>query len=208
MGKSAQDNGIGTTSVAVKMGLVIPVVAAIIIYQEAVGILRVVGVLAALAGVVLITYQPQSKRMGKKGNAWMLVILFVGSGLLDTLLNYVEKRALGELSPALFSAIGFGIAAVIGSVVLISKVLRKKTRLELRNVLGGIALGVPNYFSIYFLIMAIRDEMDDSVTYAVNNVGIVLLAFLLGILLFSEAVTKTKVAGVALAVLAILMLMF
>jgi drug/metabolite transporter (DMT)-like permease len=208
MGRSAQDNGIGTTSVAVKMGLVIPVIAAILLYNEALGWMKVLGVIAALSGVVLITYQPQSNRISKKGNAWMLIILFVGSGLLDTLLNYVEKKALGDLSPALFSAIGFGIAAVIGSAVLIVKLIRKQTTLAFRNIIGGVVLGVPNYFSIYFLIMAIRDEMDDSVTYAVNNVGIVLLSFLLGIFLFRESLTWLKGIGVALAVLAIVMLMF
>lgn len=208
MGRSAQDNGIGTTSVAVKMGLVIPVVAAILLYQESVYLLKIVGVIAALIGVVLITFQAKGGAKKVSGNSWALVILFLGSGLLDTLLNYVEKRSLGDLSPAIFSAIGFGVAAVIGCGILFLRMFQGRIQLRWRNVFGGIILGVPNYFSIYFLIMAIRADMDDSITYAINNVGIVLLSFFLGILFFRESFTRLKIAGVSLAILAIILLVF
>ena len=150
MGKSAQENGIGITSVTVKMSLAIPVVLAIYLYAEAVYLAKVAGVIAALIGVFLITYQKKSEKKTKNGSYWFLIVLFLGSGALDTLLNYVEKMALGDLSPALFSAIGFGIAGTIGLVVLAVALVIGKQQLKLKNVLGGILLGVPNYFSIYF----------------------------------------------------------
>jgi drug/metabolite transporter (DMT)-like permease len=204
MGKSAQTNGIGTTSVTVKMSLVIPVIAAIYLYQEAVFVSKVLGVILALVGVFLITFK--KKDVDKKpSNFVYLIILFLGSGLLDATLNYAEKNVLMDLSPALFSAIGFGIAAVIGTVVAIILVLTNKIKLALRNILGGIVLGIPNFYSIYFLIMAVRAPQDDSITYALNNVGIVLASFVLGIFLFHEKMTLKKGIGLLIATTAIVL---
>lgn len=207
MGKSAQENGIGITSVTVKMSLAIPVALAIYIYSEAIYLAKIMGVLLALLGVFLITFQKKSDKTTRGGNYWFLIVLFLGSGALDTLLNYAEKKALGDLSPALFSAIGFGIAGSIGLIVLLVGLVVNKQQFHWKNILAGIVLGVPNYFSIYFLIMAIREPMDDSITYALNNVGIVMASFALGIVFFKESITTLKIVGGAVAISAILLLM-
>lgn len=207
MGKSAQENGIGITSVTVKMSLAIPVALAIYIYAESIYLAKIIGVILALVGVFLITYQKKTEQKAKSGNYWFLIILFLGSGALDTILNYVEKKALGDLSPALFSAIGFGVAGVIGILVLSGALILGKQKLKWKNVLAGICLGIPNYFSIYFLIMAIREPLDDSITYALNNVGVVMASFALGIMFFKESVTRIKIIGGIVAIAAILLLM-
>lgn len=208
MAKSSQENGIGITSVTVKMSLAIPVLMAIIIYSEAVYATKVIGIILALIGVFLITYQKKQAAGRDYRSIMFLIILFIGSGLLDTLLNYVEKRALGDLSPALFSAIGFGIAGAFGLIILLVALLLKKQQLRLKNMIAGIVLGIPNFFSIYFLIMAIRQPMDDSITYAMNNVGIVMASYIVGILFFKEATTKLKIIGGIISVGAIVLLAF
>lgn len=208
MGKSSQENGIGITSVTVKMSLAIPVLMAIIIYNEAVYASKVIGIVLALIGVFLITYQKKQTAGRDYRSILFLIILFLGSGLLDTLLNYVEKRALGDLSPALFSAIGFGIAGAFGLVILSVALVLKKQKLRWKNMIAGIVLGIPNFFSIYFLIMAIRQPMEDSITYAMNNVGIVMASYVVGILFFKEATTTLKIVGGIVSVTAILLLAF
>ena len=47
-------------------------------------------------------------------------------------------------------------------------------KFELKTVFGGIALGIPNYFSVYFLVRALRSDLwDSSGIFTVNNVGVV-----------------------------------
>jgi len=210
MGKSAQENGIGITSVAVKMSLLIPVTSAIFLYNESVYWSKIVGIVVGLIGVFLITYQKKtSQKKRSSGNVWFLVILFIGSGLLDTALNYVEKVAAGELSLALFSAIGFGVAAIIGLTILFIRVAHHKIQLQSKALIGGLLLGVPNYFSIYLLLMAIRSpHFSDSITYALNNTGIVVLAFIVGIIAFKEQITWLKMIGGTVSIVAILLLTF
>ncbi len=208
MGKSSQENGIGITSVTVKMSLAIPVTMAIFLYNEEVYLAKVAGIIGALIGVFLITFKKKTERNQKSaGNMIYLPILFIGSGLLDTLLNYVEKEASGDLSLALFSAIGFGIAGIIGFIVLMGALITKRQKFAWRNIIGGVVLGIPNFFSIYFLMMAVRyPHLDDSVTYALNNVGIVMASFLIGIIAFKESTTPLKIIGGAIAIIAIVLL--
>lgn len=210
MGKSAQINGIGTTSVAVKMSLAIPVVAAIFLYNESVYLFKVMGIVGALISVYLITKDKEKSKNSsidtKKATPILLIILFLGSGILDTLLNYAEKNVMTLITPALFSAVGFGIAAIFGSLFLVYKLISGKEKLSLKSLFAGIVLGIPNYFSIFFLIMAIRQPMEDSITYAINNVGIVVCSFLVGVLFFKEKVTPLKLFGGILALVAILLL--
>jgi uncharacterized membrane protein len=75
-----------------------------------------------------------------------------------------------------------------------------------RSILGGIALGVPNFFSIYFLLRALQNEVLNSASvFTINNVAIVMFSTLLGILLFKEVLSTKNWVGITMAVLSILL---
>ena len=122
-------------------------------------------------------------------------------------MNFVQNHLLSQLSAALFSAIGFGIAGVIGLIWMTIAISKKKTTLSLKNVLAGICLGIPNFFSIYFLILAYSTTgWSDSTVLAIVNVSIVVIAAILGFLVFKESVTKQKILGLISALSAIALL--
>ena len=79
-------------------------------------------------------------------------------------------------------------------------------RITGKNILGGIALGIPNFFSIYFLVMALRSEgFESSSIFTINNVAIVLVSTVLGIALFREKLILKNWIGIALAIISILL---
>jgi drug/metabolite transporter (DMT)-like permease len=134
----------------------------------------------------------------------MLLVLFFGSGLLDFVLNFVQKSLLTNLNAALFSAIGFGLAGVLGILMLTEKIIRNKTQLSGKSILAGICLGIPNFFSIYLLITAYSSTgWSDSTVLAVVNVSIVITSAILGFLAFKEALSRQKLIGLVCSVLAI-----
>ncbi|MDG1657409.1 MAG: EamA/RhaT family transporter, partial [Crocinitomicaceae bacterium] len=151
MGQSSQKNGVAITSVAVKMSLAVSMVGMILMYNEALTLLKITGILLALAGVLLVSI---SKNTSSNSNSsWkMLLVLFIGSGILDLTLNYTQQNVLNELTPALFSSFGFGIAGIIGSFVIIYQMVFKSVQIKLKNIIAGIILGIPNYFSIFLLL--------------------------------------------------------
>jgi drug/metabolite transporter (DMT)-like permease len=203
MGKSAQKNGMAITSVAVKMSMAVSVLGMVFIYNEQLPFLKILAILLAFSGVILVSFSKKSSD-SKQQTWWMLLILFFGSGILDLLLNYVQKTHVDVISTALFSAFGFGLAGLIGLGILIAQIIRRRTRIEFRNVIGGVILGVPNFFSIFLLMRAYNSvTWSDSSVLAVINVAIVCISTLLGTLIFSEKISWAKGLGLCCSLLAI-----
>lgn len=203
MGKSAQINGVAATSVAVKMSMAIAVFGMVFLYKEQLGFQKISALFFAFSGVLLVSWTKKTDE-AKNQKWWMLFVLFIGSGILDLLLNYVQKTQLQNISSAIFSATGFGLAGIIGLMILIIQVIRKKIQIELKNVIGGIILGVPNFFSIYLLMRAYESvSWEDSSVLAVINVSIVCISTLCGLFIFSEKFSFLKSIGLLSSILAI-----
>jgi drug/metabolite transporter (DMT)-like permease len=208
MGISSQKNGVALTSIAVKMSMAISMLFMIMLYRETLSPLKISGIFLAFLGVFLVSF---SKSEGKKANSslWMLLILFIGSGFLDFILNYVQKFEMQHLTPSLFSAFGFGLAGIIGLLILIYLIQTKKTVFSPRSIVAGIILGIPNYFSIYLLIVSYKSTgWNDSTVLAIINVSVVMITSIIGFIAFKENITLRKIIGLLAAVSAIVLLYF
>jgi drug/metabolite transporter (DMT)-like permease len=198
--------GITTTTIANKLSLVIPVVFSVVLYHENAGIGKIAGIILAFPAVYLTTRQKKEGEV--KNNLFWPVLLFIGSGLLDTLLKYMQCTFLATAEvQAVFSIYTFATAAVTGIVVTIILVRLKKTKLQLKNIVAGICVGVPNYFSIYFLIRTLNSSMmQSSATIPVVNIGILVASSIVAILLFRERANTMRIIGLALSIIAILLI--
>ena len=205
MGKSSQLNGVASTSVAVKMSMAVSLLLMIISYGELINTLKITGIALAFIGVYLVSSTKGTKL--SSSHKWMLTVLFIASGGFDFLLNYIQNNHLTDLSPALFSAIGLGLAGAIGLALLLVQALRGKVEFELKNIAGGIVLGIPNFFSIYLLLLSYKTTgWTDSTVLAITNVSVVLLSAMMGFVFFKEKATRMKLLGLLTAVLAIVAL--
>ena len=207
MGISSQKNGIAATSVAVKMSMALSVGAMLCLYKEPLSALKIAGIILAITGVILVSIEQQPKESTSKKYVWMLAVLFTGSALLDVALNYSQHFLLGALSPSLFSAFGFGLAGLFGSVILGVRFRNKTTIFSLRHVIAGIILGIPNFFSIYLLLLAYETApISDSSIVTIINISVVCLSTLFGYFLFKEKLSPQKWLGISAAILAIILI--
>ena len=202
----SQKFGVSAVSIAVKMSLVIPVLAAVIFYDEEMTWVKIIGILCALAAVYLATYKPE-KVKGKTAYIFLPIVLFIGSGFLDALINFIQAKSVLPNEHAHFASSTFLTAGGFGILFITYKALKGKVSFHWKNILGGIALGIPNYGSIYFLLKALEiDSLESSVIFPINNVGIVALSVIVGRLFFKEHLSKTNKAGITLALIAILLI--
>ena len=206
MGLSSQENGIASTSVAIKMSMAISIVLLILYYSETPSTIKVIGVILAFVSVILVSWSKQKNKSITK-HKWMLMVLFFGGGCLDFVLNYVQENQLDVLKPSLFSAICFGIAGCIGTIILVFKVIKGTSKLEWKNVIAGVILGIPNFFSIYFLLLSYTSTgWTDTTVLALMNVSVVLGSALIGLFIFKESTTPKKIIGLFIALVAIITL--
>jgi uncharacterized membrane protein len=111
-----------------------------------------------------------------------------------------------QIETPVFSASIFLFAAITGLFIFVFRYFKTKQWFNVKDVIGGVCLGIPNYFSIYFLIEALRNpDLDSSIVFVINNVSIVVLSTVVGILLFKEHLFKKNKVGIALAVFSIIL---
>jgi drug/metabolite transporter (DMT)-like permease len=205
MAATSQRLGVSAASVATKMSLVIPVLVGVFIYKEELGALKIVGIVLALAAVYFASVKEKSTAF-KTASLLLPFFTFMGSGAIDASLGYFQKEFIANSELPIFSATVFACAAIIGIVFIIFKSVKKPLKVNLKNVLGGICLGVPNYFSIYFLLRALQnDTLNSASIFTINNVAIVMFSTLLAIILFKEKISQKNWVGIALAVLSIIL---
>lgn len=205
MAITTQHNGLSVVSVATKMALVIPIAFGLWYYKEPLGPSKAAGIVLALIAVYLVAVKKDSSIILQKKNLVFPVLVFLGSGLIDTSLNFLQNDFITDKSLIpLFSSTIFLTAGVIGIMVLVAQKIKGVLVLEFKNIIAGIVLGIPNYFSIYFLVKALRSNLfDSSGIFTINNVGIVIISTLLGIVFFKEQLSVKNWIGITLAVISI-----
>lgn len=204
MGITTQKSGLSVVSVATKMSVIMPITFGIFYYQESAPFLKIIGILLALIAVYLASVKKETAIGGKSLLFPFLILL--GSGIIDISLKYIEELYVNKTDTGIFSATIFASAGILGVLIVGYQVFQGRITLKLKNVIAGIVLGIPNYFSIYFLVEALRTEgLDSSSIFTLNNVSIVLLSTLLGILLFKEKLYLKNWLGIILAIISIVL---
>jgi drug/metabolite transporter (DMT)-like permease len=206
IGISTQRIGVSVTTVANKMSLVIPVLYAILFLGETWGIFKIVGLIVALIAVLLSTRNNTKQQIDRRYVSFPFIV-FLGSGFIDAFFKYNQMHTLGKNGLEPFTGWIFLTAGAIGLTVWLFNFFVKKKTPATNAFAGGLMLGIPNYFSVYFLLKALSmDGFESSVIIPVNNMAIVALGAIAGVLMFREKLSRTNYIGVALCFIAILLI--
>lgn len=199
--------GITTATVANKLSLAVPVIFSVLLYHEPLSVWHIAGILLAFPAVYLAASGTPVKPAGHHHLFWS-ALLFAGSGLLDTGMQYVQHQFLAtDEAQAVFSVHLFAVAGCIGILVQGWRLFRGQSVWSWRSVCGGVLLGVPNFFSIYcFIRMLHSGFLQSTVAIPLNNICILLLSVLCAVVLFREPFPVRRIWGVLLSVLVILLL--
>lgn len=213
IGKTIAIFGVAVSAVTQRMSLVAPVIIAILYYNEPLSWTKGIGVILALLAVVLTNIKSKKKEIEiekKSKLLWLLpVVLFTASAIVEVVLQYVQRSYFdannGNQLP--FTIFLFGTAAVIGAVVYTVNSIRTKKTMTYQSILGGIALGIPNLGSIYFLLKVLG-EMQGSVVFPINNVAVLVLVGIIAYFAFKEKLTSINIVGILMAILSIALIGF
>lgn len=196
-----QQNGITVATVAAKTTLVLPVTAAFFLYGDTFTLYKLLGILLAVAAVLLTSVKQDKKAELLHHRELILPFgVFLLGGIGEILLNFAQARYLTDDLHHLFTTVTFGSAGLVGMLF----VLFKKQSFQRKNIWAGVLLGIPNYFSIYFLLRALSTSgWQSSVLFPVNNMAIVVLSGFVALLVFKERLSKLNTLGIGLALGAI-----
>ena len=199
-----QKVGIVVTTVANKMSLIIPVCAALILYPEenTFNTLKGIAFFLALAGIYLSSTKGGKLSFDKK-YLWLIILVFVGQGISDSIFNDFAQQFPNE-GGYLFFMVLFCIASISGILILSAKSVKNKNPLQIRSLFWGIIFGVPNFFCLVFFLKALGDpQLTSSIVFPLVSMGVVVSSSVIGLFLFKENLTRSNWIGIILSICAI-----
>lgn len=207
MAMTTEKYGVSVNAVSAKMSVIIPVLFAYVYNSERLTIQFAVGILLSLLSIYLITKKKQI--IIPKKYIYLPIIVFLGSGTIDTSLKLLELNYSNDISINTISYSIFLGAFLVGTTFYTIKNQFNFSNWSSRNIISGIILGIPNYFSIYFLLTAIKSfSLKSAFVFGINNIGIVLLSTLLSVIIFKEKLTLINKFGVLISVLSIILIAY
>ena len=210
MTASTQRSGVTVTSLSSKLSVVLPTLAGIFFFGEELNILsttgklKVLGIVLALVALVLVVVGKGQIDKNLKTNWLLPILIFFGTGTGDILMKLTEQRNTGDDMSFMIAFIYF-IALLFGIILVVYDLIRGKSKWQWKSALGGIGLGVINFFSTYSVYHAMRC-FDNVVLFPVYNIGVVSLTALTGWLLFKEKLTWKNYLGLAIAIIAVILI--
>ncbi len=202
IGNSSKKAGITVTSLANKLSLVFPVLFSLLYFNEKITILQTLGLIGAFVAVFLTAY----KKELKKTNFIFIVLpvaIFVGSGITDSLVKFVQVVKINSAEVSIFSSLVFLVSFVIGTIISLSQIKTIKFN-HFPTFILGILLGTSNFGSLYFIINALnKSELNSAMIFTVNNMSIVVLSAIFGTFVFHEKLNKINIVGILLAILSL-----
>lgn len=198
MQQNMQKNGIVLSSTFMKLGVLVPTLMAIFLFHEQPGLSQTLGLLLALVAIVMIHFEKESLQQGQQ-KLWLILLLLL-SGLSDAMTNIYDKTAVSPLGEHFLFYTFF--AALLTTLAWL---LCKRQKIYGKDLLFGLLIGVPNYFSSRFLLLAL-DSVPAVVAYPVYSAATLILISLSGLLLFKEQLSRRKAIALGIVIISLVLL--
>lgn len=195
-------NGVMLASVFMKLGVIIPLLIAIIFFKESPSALQLIGFIIAAAAIIIIYFEKDPEKKKRKGlsSAALLILLFIIGGLTNSLANIYEKLGYAQYKNH-YMLFTFLSAFLLSTAVTVYK----KHRVSKYDVIYGAAIGVPNYFATRLLILSLS-SVPAVIVYPVYNVGAIVLIGLAGMFIFRESVKGRRLIGYIMIIASLILL--
>lgn len=201
--------GMTFTTLMQKMSLVVTAIFGILFFNESSSWVKWLGIITALPSIYLLNQNPKKgtslpkiDKLPRYVLALPFLVLIINSVIDSTFLS-MEAQNLYSGSDLRLVTYIFFIAASVGTVVLIFRLIRSQAQLTTREVKAGLLLGFVNYGSIYFILLSLNAGWEGSAFYPIVNVGIIGCTAIFGKLFFNESLSPKKWAGFVLAIISI-----
>lgn len=196
--KSINENGVGISGTIAKLGILIPMIFSIVIWKEFPSIIQWVGILLSLVSIVIVNLSQKS--LEKFDVKPTLLFLFIFGGMAEFSSKIYQKYALNDYKDVFLFALFF-----MAFLVSMLYTFRKKGTIKKKDILTGFAVGIPNLFSSYFLILSLA-TLKTSVVFPIYSAGSIVLINIGGFLIFKEKITRKNQVAIILTVIALVLI--
>ena len=191
-------NGVILSSTFMKLGVIVSVLIAIVIFGEQPQLKQIIGIVLAVGAIVVFNFDKEGMKGNK--NFLMLILLLIAGGVCDSMINIFKNVGPAALSDA-YLFLNF-LFALICAVILL---FIRKEKIGWWDVLFGVLVGIPNYLSSRFVMLALND-LDAVIVYPIYSIATLVVIGVVGMIAFKEKMTVAKGIGLAIVVGALVLL--
>lgn len=195
--------GLSIVGSIIRLSLAVPVLFALIFLKETLSIYVIAGITATFLAFYLLRKPSKKERLNRKA-AWFFPVLVLCFGIADLWVNIFNNYGVKD-DKFLFLVLIFTFSAVFTWTANFFQ----NVRIDKKSLYRGVLLGIPNFFSTFFLLEALRTSVfinNSAAAYSLYSSAGVVLAFTAGALIWREKVTGLNISGVIVGIIAIILL--
>jgi drug/metabolite transporter (DMT)-like permease len=208
--KSVKQNGASISGMFAKLGILIPMIISIVIWNEIPSYVQTLGIVVAMTAIVIANMSSKKEQMilqervvkEGSGRLMMLLGLFMVGGFAE-FLNKIFQRLVSLDYKPIFLFVVF-VTAFLLSLILYLKSEHKPQK-KGHSLLVGSLIGIPNLFASFFLLNAL-DVFPAAIVFPAYSAGSILLISVLSVILFKETLYKKDVAAIGLTMVSLVLL--
>lgn len=200
--KSVNLSGAALSTVSSRLSVFVPIILSILIYNELPDVYQIIGLLLTLLTILLFYFaiNNSSKDPKEKNKFIYLLLILFGIGIADFFMKVFQENW-GSSDKAWFLFWIFFFSFIITFTIA----LRNKKEINYKTILMGIGMGIPNIFSSFFLIEALK-SFPAVFVYPFVNISIIIFTSLVVKIFWSEIWNKYSQLALITGIISILFL--
>lgn len=205
MGYTTYRCGVSTASLAARLSVAIPTIAAFFLYADSLTAAKICGIAAALWALYLSCVSP-SVPDRKLPDTTLPLGLFILSGLQAALLKFVQFNFLGQNGYHEYVTVSFLFAFSFSAAFVTFRILKRFVTLNQKDLAAGCALGCINYGAVFLLIKTLgQPGWESSRVFPTISILVVAASSLSARLFFKEPISRRLIAAMVIGGIAILL---
>ena len=194
---NTRKNGVVLSSVFMKLGLLVPIVLSVFLFAEIPTTVQCAGFVLAVAAIILVNYE---KGTSFSGSRLALVLMLLAGGSGDAM-----SKVFDVYGPAAYADQFLFYTFVSAFLLCIALVFQKHERPDKHALVFGMLVGIPNFFSAKFLLLALG-HLPGVIVFPTFSVATILVVTFAGIFLFKERLRRSQWVALAIILAALVLL--
>ena len=196
--KSVKENGVGISGTFAKLGILIPMIFSIVLWKEFPTTYQWIGIALSLVSILIVNLS--SKSLEKFDFKPTILLLFIFGGMAEFSNKIYQQYGLNQYKDMFLFAIFF-----VAFLISLFFTLQDTSKINKRDILTGMAVGVPNLFSSFFLILAL-DTLKATVVFPIYSAGSIVLINIGGLLIFKEKIANKNKVAIGLIIIGLILI--
>ncbi len=196
--KSVKENGVGISGTFAKLGILIPMIFSIILWREFPSAFQWIGIALSIISILIVNLSPKS--LEKFDIKPTIILLFIFGGMAEFSNKIYQQYALNQYKDIFLFAIFF-----VAFLISIIFTLQDRSKINKKDILTGLAVGIPNLFSSFFLILSL-DTLKATIAFPIYSAGSIVLINIGGLLIFKEKIANKNKVAIGLIIIGLVLI--